>query len=93
MNSDFEQTDYLESEIEIPLNVLKEKILFSIPPDSSIDDDAVIAISYALKHFLKLLSDKINFENNEEKKILVKDIKTSIENEKVFSFLKKLIDK
>lgn len=82
-----------ESQIEIPLNVLKEKILYCLPADSEIDDEAVKAMSLALNHFLKILAKKIPIDTNEEKKILIKDIKNCIDNEKIFSFLKKLIEK
>ncbi len=80
-------------ELEVPLNILKEKIIYCLPPNSEIEDDAIIVMSQALNHFLKLLATKIPCNSNEEKKILIKDIKTCIENEKIFCFLKKLIEK
>jgi hypothetical protein len=91
--SHYVENSLSESQIEIPLNVLKEKILYCLPPESEIDDDAVKAMSLALGHFLKILAKKIPIDTNEEKKILIKDIKTCIENEKLFHFLKKLIEK
>lgn len=82
-----------DSEIEVPLNILKDKILYCLPANTEIEDDAVILVSNALNHFLKILAKKIPYDSNEEKKILIKDIKTCIENEDIFSFMKKLIEK
>jgi hypothetical protein len=91
--TDFVSTSNLEPQIEIPLNVLKEKILYCLPPDTEVEDEAVKAMSLALEHFMKILAHKIPIDTNEEKKILIKDIKSCIENEKMFYFLKKLIEK
>jgi hypothetical protein len=82
-----------ETHIEIPLNVIKEKVLYCLPQDAQIEDSAVEAISLALEYFMKKLASKIPIDRNDEKKILIKDIKTCIENETKFSFLKKLIEK
>jgi hypothetical protein len=82
-----------ENEIEVPLNILKEKILYCLPNNSEIEDDAVKAVSKSLNFFLRILAKKIPINSNEEKKILIKDIKTCFENEKDFFFLKKLIEK
>jgi hypothetical protein len=83
----------LNSNIEIPLNILKEKILFCLPPNMEIQDDAIKVTSLALNHFFKVLVNKIHLDPNEEKKILVKDIKQCIENEEKFKFMRKLIEK
>ena len=83
----------MNDDIEIPLNILKEKILYCLPKDSEIDDDAVIITSKALNFFLKTFSSNIPLNSNEEKKILIKDIKVCIDNNKKFSFLKKLIER
>ena len=91
--NDQEYINYSESQIEIPLNKLKEITLFCLPPNTQIEDEAIKAISLALRHFLKVLANKIHIDGHEEKKILIKDIKSCIENEKLFSFLKKLIEK
>ncbi len=91
--NDHENTNYTDSEIEIPLNKLKEITLSCLPPDTEIEDEAIKAISLALRHFLKVLANKIHIDGQEEKKILIKDIKSCLENEKLFSFLKKLIEK
>jgi hypothetical protein len=81
-----------KSEIEVPLNIIKEKIELAIP-GVEVEDEAILGFSCALDHFLSLLAKKIHIDNNDEKKILIRDIKSSIEGEPKFSFLKKLIDK
>jgi hypothetical protein len=83
----------LNTKIEIPLNILKEKIIFCLPPNIEIEDDAIKVTSLALNHFLKVFVNKISLEPNGEKKILVKDIKQCIENEEIFKFMRKLIEK
>lgn len=93
LNINISSNSYSKAEIDIPLNVVKEKVVYCLPPDAKIEDEAVIAISHSLKYFLKELADKIPKDTNEEKKILVKDIKTCIESEQIFCFLKKLIEK
>lgn len=92
MNS-HKRENIIDSKIEIPLNILKEKILFCLPPNIEIEDDAIKMTSLALNHFFKDLVKKIPLEENEEKKILVKDIKQCIENEEKFKFMRKLIEK
>ena len=79
-----------KDQIEIPLNVIKDKILFSLPNDAQIEDDAVLAINQALKFFLESFAKKIKYEN---KKVMVKNIKNCINSDKNFIFLKKLTEK
>lgn len=79
-------------ELQVPLNVIKEKVLIALP-EVEIEDDAIIVISKALNFFLNNLAKKIPIDLNCEKKILIRDIKTCIESEEVFSFLKKVIEK
>ena len=79
----------MNNQIEIPLNILKEKVLYSLPLGSEIDDDAVKIVSKALSYFLNKFVKKIQYSDN---KILVKDIKNHIE-EIEFSFLRKLVEK
>ena len=74
------------TKIEIPLNVIKEKVLMSLPCEARIEDESIFAISYALNHFLGVLAKKIPIDSGEDKKILIKDIKTCIESEKQFCF-------
>jgi hypothetical protein len=83
----------LNSHIEIPLNILKEKILICLPPHIEMEDSAIEVTSHALNHFFKVFVNKISFEPNDERKILVKDIKQCIENEEIFKFMRKLIEK
>jgi hypothetical protein len=80
------------AEIEVPLNIIKEKLNLALP-ETEVEDEAILGFSYALNHFLTLLAKKIKIENSPEKKILIKDIKNCIDNEKNFNFLKKLIEK
>lgn len=42
---------YTNGDIEIPLNVLKEKLLYCLPPDTEIEDDALKVMSLSLGHF------------------------------------------
>lgn len=79
-----------QNNIEVPVNIIKEKIEFCLPANSQIEDDAVIAINKSLLKFLDCFAKKVKYENN---KIMVKNIKNTIENEKMFSFLKKLTEK
>jgi hypothetical protein len=80
----------MNNEIEIPLNIIKEKILYSLPPGTEIEDDAIKASSLALNYFLGNFAKKIQFS---DKKILVRDIKNYILEDDDLFFLKKLIDK
>ena len=79
----------MNNQIEVPLNILKEKVLYSLPFGSEIDDDAVKIVSIALNYFLNQFVKKIQYTDN---KILVKDIKNHIE-ENEFSFLRRLVEK
>lgn len=76
--------------IEIPLNIMKEKIMYSLPEGSDIEDDAVIAINEALNLFLGDFTKHLKYD---EKKIMIKHIKNCIDTEKRFLFLKKLTNK
>jgi hypothetical protein len=87
-----EKNYFSKTNIEVPLNIIKEKVNLALP-ETEVDDEAILGFSYALNHFLTLLAKKITIENSPEKKILIKDIKNCIENEKTFSFLKKVIEK
>mmetsp|Transcript_28417 Transcript_28417/g.29593 ORF Transcript_28417/g.29593 Transcript_28417/m.29593 type:complete len:91 (-) Transcript_28417:4-276(-) len=76
-----------------PLNIVKEKMILSLPPNTQIDNSAVIAVSHALKEFLKELSSEIHDEvKPNEKKVMIKEIKEAIENNPKYSFLNILID-
>jgi len=78
---------------EIPLNVLKEKVLYCLPPATEVEEESFIVINKALNHFLKYFASKLPFQQDNEKKILIKDIKTCLDNDKNLSYLKKLIEK
>ncbi len=80
----------MNKEIEVPLNLLKEKIIYSLPPGTEIDDNAVRASSLALNYFLRDFARKIQYN---DKKILVRDIKDNIIKDEKLHFLKKLVDK
>lgn len=84
------QIQSTQNTIEIPVNIIKEKIEFCLPPGTQIEDEAVIAINKSLLGFLDCFAKSIKYENN---KIMVKNIKNTIENEKIFNFLKKLTEK
>lgn len=79
--------------IKIPLNVMKEKISSCLPHETKVEDEAIQAFTVALEHFLKILAKKIKLDNNDEKKILIKDIKECIELNDDFFFLRKLVEK
>ena len=76
-------------EIHIPANIVKEKVLYCLPENSEIEDDAVKAITKSVNLFFKELSNKISFDKDINK-IKIKDIKICLENEKKFTFLSKL---
>jgi hypothetical protein len=80
----------MNNEIEIPLNIIKEKMLYAIPPGTEIDDEAIKASSLALNYFLRNFARKIRYN---DKKILVRDIKNQILEDENLHFLKKLVDK
>ena len=80
----------MNNEIEIPLNILKEKMLYSLPSGTEIDDDAIKASSLALNYFLRNFVRKINYN---DKKIMVRDIKNQILEDDNLHFLRKLVDK
>jgi len=75
-----------------PLNIIKEKIILSVPQSTQIENKAVIAVSVAVREFLKEFNSNIKFEDEKEKekKILLKDIKEVIEKNEKYSFLKLL---
>ena len=81
-----------KTQVEVPLNLIKEKVSLALP-GVDLEDEAVLGISYALNHFLSVLAKNIPIDTNEEKKILIKDIKICIENEPKFNFLRKIIEK
>ena len=76
--------------IEVPLNIMKEKIMYSLPDGSDIEDDAVIAINQALNLFLGDFTKHLKYD---DKKIMIRNIKNCIDTEKRFLFLKKLTNK
>lgn len=76
-------------EIHIPMNIMKEKILYCLPENAEIEDEAIRAISNSINLFFKELSHKIVFDK-EINKIKIKDIKVCLETEKKFNFLQKL---
>lgn len=83
----------MEDRVEVPLNILKEKLNYCIHNENEFDNEAVLAISLAINVFFKDLSSKITISQEKIKKIMIKDIKACIENEKKFNFLLKLIEK
>lgn len=83
----------MEDRFEVPLNILKEKLNYCIHNENEFDNEAVMAISLAINVFFKDLSSKITISQEKIKKIMIKDIKACIENEKKFNFLLKLIEK
>ena len=76
-------------EIQIPINIMKEKILYCLPENVEIDDDAIKVISKSVNLFFEELSHKIVFDKDINK-IKIKDIKICLETEKKFNFLSKL---
>ena len=82
--------DEKTKDIQIPLNILKEKIIYCLHKNSEIDDDAVVLINQSVNYFLKTFTKSIQFDN---KKIMLKHIKHCIDSDKNFVFLKKLTDK
>jgi len=83
----------MEDRLEIPLNILKEKLIYCIQNENNFENEAVKAISLSINVFFKDISNKISLNQENKKKIMIKDIKNCIENEKKFSFLNKLIEK
>lgn len=78
-----------------PLNIIKEKITLSLPQGTTIDNSAVVFMSNALKEFLINFSQNIyleNSKNSNEKKLLIKDIKETIEKYPQYAFLQLLIE-
>jgi hypothetical protein len=65
----------MNNEIEIPLNIIKEKMLYSLPPGTEIDDDAIKVSSLAVNYFLGNFVKKLNYN---DRKIMVRDIKNEI---------------
>jgi hypothetical protein len=80
----------MNNEIEIPLNILKEKMVYSLPSGIEIDDDAIKASSIALNYFLRSFVRKIKYS---DKKIMVRDIKNQILEDDNLYFLRKLVEK
>lgn len=79
---------------EIPLNILKEKVLYCLPPGTEIEEECYYQINKALNNFLKYFALKLPYQQeNDEKKILIKDIKNCIDDNESFAFLKRLIEK
>ncbi len=78
---------------EVPLNIIKEKVLYSLPARTEVDENCYVIFNKALNHFLKYFSSNLPYQHDNEKKILIKDIKTCMDNDKKFSFLKRLIEK
>ena len=87
MNINFNENMKINDNIELPLNIIKQKIEFCLPPNTEIDDLAIIAINRSLNFFLKDFAKSIKYENG---KIKMKHIKTTIDNGKKFEFLRKL---
>ena len=84
----------MKNDIEMPLNVIKEKVLYSLPNGTELEDNAVIALSKALNYFLNEFSKDLPISlEGENKKLKIKNIKTLIQNEeKKYFFLKGLVD-
>ena len=76
-------------EIHIPINIMKEKILYCLPENAEIDDEAIKVLSNSVNLFFKELSHKIIFDKDNNK-IKIKDIKICLEADKKFNFLQKL---
>jgi hypothetical protein len=84
----------MKNDIEIPLNILKEKVLYALPPNSEIDDDTLKVMSQALKYFLNDFSKQLPKSlEADDKKLKIKNIKATIlSEEKKYFFLKGLVD-
>jgi hypothetical protein len=84
----------MKNDIEVPLNILKEKVLYSLPTGTEVEDNAIIVISQALKHFLNNFSQNLPISlEADDKKLKIKHIKSLIQNEdKKYFFLKGLVD-
>lgn len=88
----------MNSEYGFPLNTIKEKILMSIPNNTDIDNSSVVALELSLREFLitfineSLLNDSNLNNQKQEKKVMVKDIKETIEKNKKYSFLMGLLE-
>lgn len=80
--------------VEIPLNIIKEKVSLSLPHDTDIDNGALVALNKSLNLFLGHLSNKIkiSFSKNLDKKVMIKDLKECIESNPEFECLLKLLD-
>jgi hypothetical protein len=84
----------MKNDVEVPLNILKEKVLYALPMGCEIEDEALTVISLALKHFLVDFSKDLPISlEGDEKKLKIKNIKTLIQSEdKKYFFLKGLLD-
>jgi hypothetical protein len=84
----------MKNDIEVPLNILKERVLYSLPLNTEVEDDSIPIFSEALKHFLIDFSNNIpNTLEKDEKKLKIKHLKSIIQKEdKKYFFLKNLID-
>lgn len=89
MNNNISQCDEQTFELQIPLNIIKDIIMFCLP-NTEIDNNAVLVINQSLNYFLKVFAQKIKYENNT---IMIKNIKKCITSDKRFYFLKKLTEK
>lgn len=76
-------------EIHIPINITKEKILYCLPEEAEIEDEAVKAITKSVNLFFKELSLKIDYDRSINK-IKIKDIKNCLDSDKKYHFLSKL---
>ena len=75
------------------LNIIKEKVLYCLPPKTELDENCYQVINYSLNHFLKYFASKLNYQQESEKKILIKDIKSCLDEDEKLSMFRKLIEK
>ena len=57
MNNNIE--DEKEKDVQIPLNILKEIIIYCLPKNSEIDDDAIVLINQSVNYFMKTFTKRL----------------------------------
>lgn len=81
-------------ETSFPLNIIKEKMLLSLPHNTPIENSALVGLNSALKDFLSEFAKDLNaqIKTNNEKKGSLKDIKETIEANGKYAFMTSLIE-
>ena len=76
-----------------PLNIIKEKLILSLPQNTEIENSAVVGMEIALREFLTQFTSEIKIDDkNGERKLMVKEIKENIEKSNKYQFLQGLLD-